>query len=254
MQSVIYPEFKNKHILITGGASGIGKATTINFIKQGSIVSVIDFNKKALSNLKLDLSNNNNIQIYCADVSNLSKIHDVVKTAENLSGPVNVLVNNAGSNERVEFEKINLKIWSKHLTHNLNHFFYISQLILPKMKKLDGGSIINISSSAWMKLAPKLAAYHASKAGIIGLTCGMARDLGKYFIRVNAVAPGRVFTENEKIVQRNNNYDWEKETFKIQCIPKLIQPENIADTILWLASDQSALVTGQTIVIDGGVV
>ena len=140
------------------------------------------------------------------------------------------------------------------MSNNLDQMFYISKIVLRKMKGLGNGSIITMSSTAWMKLAPNLSAYHTAKAGVIGLTCGMARDLGPYFIRVNAVAPGRVMTKNEIMIPNKINPDWKKETFNIQCIPQLITPEHITNTIIWLGSNQSQLITGQTIVVDGGVV
>ena len=254
MNKVIYSDLKKKHILITGVAQGIGKSTAVGFLNQGSKVTGIDLDKGELNKLNNQFKNNNNIHLVCCDITKHYQIKDIIQVTEKKYGPIDVLVNNAGSNIRIKFEKTSYKTWKQHLTNNLDHMYHVSKLVLPNMKKIGNGSIINLSSTAWMKYAPNLTAYHAAKAGVIGLTCGMASDLGSYFIRVNAVAPGRVITKNEIINQNKINPDWEKETFKIQCIPKFVTPENIASTIIWLGSSQSELITGQTIVIDGGVV
>ena len=201
MGKVIYSDLKKKHILITGVAHGIGKSTAVGFLNQGSIVTGIDLDNVELNKLNNQFKNNINVNLVCCDISRHNQIRDIIQDTEIKNGPIDVLVNNAGSNIRINFEKMTYKKWKHHLTNNLDHMFHVSKLVLPNMKKIGDGSIINLSSTAWMKFAPNLTAYHAAKAGVIGLTCGMASDLGSYFIRVNAVAPGRVITRNEIINQ-----------------------------------------------------
>jgi NAD(P)-dependent dehydrogenase (short-subunit alcohol dehydrogenase family) len=135
---------------------------------------------------------------------------------------------------------------------NLDHQMLMSARVAPQMD-LSGGhaAIVNMSSSAWMKLAGNLTAYHAAKAGIVGLTRGLARDLGPRHITVNAIAPGRVLIER---VAAQVTEAWKAETHALQCIPALIAPDDIAAAALWLGSSAARMVTGQTLVVDGGVV
>ena len=228
MNEVIYRDLENKHVLITGAATGIGKATAVSFLNQGCLVTGIDFNNVELSKFKQYSKNKEQLNLLCCNLTKHSLLKSIITDSFKKFGPINILVNNAGSNTRINFKKLNIKSWKFHISNNLDHMYYISRLVVPKMKLIGNGSIINMSSTAWMKLAPNLSAYHAAKAGVIGLTCGMASDLGPYFIRVNAVTPGRVITKNEINIQKNINPDWENETYKIQCIPIFITPENIA--------------------------
>lgn len=142
-----------------------------------------------------------------------------------------------------------VKDWRWMMAVNLDHHAFLSSLVVPEMAK--AGAIVNLSSTAWMKLAGNLTAYHAAKSGIIGLTRGLARDLGAKAIRANAIAPGRVVTE--RIAEKISD-DWVAETQALQCIPDLIRPSDIADCALWLASDAARMLTGKCIIVDGGVV
>jgi NAD(P)-dependent dehydrogenase (short-subunit alcohol dehydrogenase family) len=137
------------------------------------------------------------------------------------------------------------------LASNLDHHAQLSRLAAPAMADIGGGAIVNMTSTAFMKLAADMTAYHAAKAGIVGLTRGLARDLGPKNIRVNAIAPGRIFTER---ASAEVDEDWIEETKQLQCIPSLIRPEDIAEAALWLASESARMVTGQTLIVDGGVV
>lgn len=162
-----------------------------------------------------------------------------------------MLVNNAGVDRRIPFDDQTEADWRWMLSVNLDHHALLSSALAPGMAAASGGAIVNLSSTAWMKLAGNLTAYHTAKAGIVGLTRGLARDLGPRGIRANAIAPGRVVTER---VQGQVSEDWVLETQALQCVPDLIRPADIADCALWLASDAARMVSGQCIVVDGGVV
>jgi NAD(P)-dependent dehydrogenase (short-subunit alcohol dehydrogenase family) len=142
--------------------------------------------------------------------------------------------------------------WRRTLAINLDPHFVLTQRLAPQMRAAGGGAIVNLSSTAFMKLAANLTSYHAAKAGIVGLTRGLARELGPQGIRVNAIAPGRVVTE--RVRAHVVTPDWEAETKTLQCLPDLILPDDIAQSALWLASSGARMMTGQTLIVDGGVV
>ena len=154
--------------------------------------------------------------------------------------------------DRRPFEEMSLADWRKALALNIDHHFVLSQQVVPHMRALGGGAIVNLSSTAFMKLAPNMTSYHAAKAGIVGLTNGLARELGPANIRVNAIAPGRVVTE--RVAEHVVTPEWTAQTKALQCLPQLIMPDDVAQTVLWLCSSAARSVTGQTIVVDGGVV
>lgn len=242
MSAVSY-DFTGKTVVVTGAARGIGRAIATEFLNAGAEVISID--------LSFDHDARANEAQFDCDLSNLDTTDLVFGDILAQNPDIHAIVNNAGSDRRIPFEDMTPEEWRWMLDVNLTHFARIPQILLPALRQNGGGSIVNMSSSAWMKLAGNLAAYHAAKAGIVGLTRGMARDLGSDFIRVNAIAPGRVMT---KRAQSSVSEDFVAETHKIQCLPALIQVEDIAHSALWLSSDGSKFVTGQTIVVDGGVV
>ncbi len=243
-----YPNFKGKHIIVTGAASGIGKSIALAFAHHGGHVSAWDVNESALSKLKKDQPN---ISCFVCDLTQVNQIEQTYKNCIQQSGDLSALVNNAGVDRRIPLSSQSSEDWHWMMSVNLNHQAALSGLAAKKLKEAGGGAIINLTSTAWMKLAGNLTAYHAAKAGIVGLTRGLARDLGPSNIRVNAIAPGRIYTDR---AATQVNEDWIEETKNLQCIPELIPPEAIADAALWLASDASRFITGQTIIIDGGVV
>lgn len=214
----------------------------------GARVTAVDLNTNGLAEIAAQADR---IEIRTCDLTDSSAIHSMVDAATAAQGPATVLVNNAGVDRRIPFEEQTEEQWRWMLSVNLDHHAILSRLIAPGMAEAGGGAIVNLSSTAWMKLAGNLTAYHTAKAGIVGLTCGLARDLGPRGIRANAIAPGRVVTER---VAGQVSQDWIRETHALQCIPDLIRPSDIADCAMWLASDAARMVTGQCIVVDGGVV
>ena len=241
-------EFEGKHVLVTGAAAGIGRAVAVAFAGEGALVSAVDVNGSALDEAYAD---EKNIHSFVCDLTNEQATTKVIETAITEHGSVDVLVNNAGSDRQMPFEVQTQDQFRELLAVNLDHHALLASLVTPAMRAAAAGVIINMTSTAWMKMTGNMTAYHTAKAGIVGLTRGLARDLGGYGIRVNAVAPGRVLTERAEAMV---DEAWKQETKTLQCLPSLILPEDIADTVLWLASAKSRMVAGQTIVVDGGVV
>ncbi|WP_323764531.1 SDR family oxidoreductase [Marinovum sp.] len=246
--SLAYAEFADCHVMVTGAASGIGRATALAFAAQGARVTAVDLNARGLAETA-GLSSG--IETRTCDLTDTDALRAMHAAATETQGALRVLVNNAGVDRRIAFDDQTEADWRWMLAANLDHHALLASLSAPRMAEAGGGAIVNLSSTAWMKLAGNLTAYHTAKAGIVGLTRGLARDLGPRGIRANAIAPGRVVTER---VAGQVSADWEAETRALQCIPDLIRPSDIADSALWLASSGARMVTGQCLVVDGGVV
>lgn len=242
-----YTDFKQKHVIVTGAANGIGQAIALAFAEQNAVVGAWDIDEE---NLRRTCIDHDNLYPLVCDLSDPKQVASTHALAVAKHGEVSTLINNAGVDRRMSISEQSSQDWRWMLSVNLDHQAQLSALVAPAMKQHNTGAIINMSSTAWMKLAENLTAYHAAKAGVIGLTRGLARELGPYNIRVNAIAPGRVITER---VANLVDEKWIEETKQLQCLKYLISPEDIAQTALWLASQSARSITGQTIIVDAGV-
>lgn len=243
-----YPEFAGATVLVTGAGAGIGRAIARAFLSQGARVAGLDINRDGLADSMADVPAERTCALFC-DLSDEAAVRGAFATVVEQLGPPAILVNNAGAADSRPFEQMTMEEWRHELARNLDHHFLLSQLAAPHMRRAGQGTIVGISSHAWMKMAPDLAAYHAAKAGIVGLMRGLARELGRDFVRVNAIAPGRVFTD---ALHAGSDGAYVDETKRLQCLPILIMPDDIANTVLWLCSGRARAITGQVIVVDGG--
>ena len=166
-------------------------------------------------------------------------------------GPIGVLVNNAANDQRHHAHEISEEDWDRTMALNLKHQFFAAQIARRSMRELGGGSIVNFSSTAWMIGIARLAAYSAAKAAIVGLTKSLARELGPDNIRVNAIAPGAVITERQRRLWMSEKdiADFRER----QCINRTLQAEDVARLALFLAADDSAMITKQCFLVDGGL-
>lgn len=249
--SARYDEFAGLPVLVTGAATGIGRAIAKAFLEQGARVAALDRNGAGLEETLAGHDAERAIPVVC-DVTDHAALSRAFTEASAAIGSPRILVNNAGADDRRPFAETTIEDWRRALALNLDHHFLLSQLAAPHMRAAGRGAIVNLSSTAFMKLAPNLSSYHAAKAGIVGLTRGLARELGPGGIRVNAIAPGRVVTE--RVQATTVTEQWIAETKALQCLPLLTSPGDIADAALFLASDSARLITGQTLIVDGGVV
>lgn len=233
---------------MTGGASGIGADIVRAFAAQGSKVAFVDL----LENEgKVLAAQTNSLFIGC-DVTDIPALKAaIVRVGEDL-GPIRVLVNNAANDDRHAIDAVDEEYWDRSQAINLKPQFFAAQAVRAQMQKLGGGSIINFSSIAWRGGADNMPAYATAKAGIVGLTRALGRGFGVDNIRVNAIEPGAVITERQKRLWFKNQESIDAVVAR-QAIRNVLLGEEIARTVLFLASDDSRMITKQSITVDAGL-
>ena len=235
-------------VFVTGGATGIGADIVRALAAQGAKVAFVDI----LDAEGQALANETGALFIDCDVTNIDKLKRSIATAGEKLGPIGVLVNNAANDDRHAIDEVDEDYWDRSQAINLKPQFFAAQAVRVQMRGLGGGSIINFSSIAWRGGADNMAAYATAKAGIVGLTRALGRGFGKDNIRVNAIEPGAVITERQKRL-------WFKDQDSIdrvvaaQALRRVLLGDEIARTVLFLASDDSAMITKQSITVDAGL-
>jgi NAD(P)-dependent dehydrogenase (short-subunit alcohol dehydrogenase family) len=248
--SAIYPSLRGAAVLITGGATGIGAAMVEHFAAQGARVAFLDVDESNAAKLVANCRAAAKPCFLKCDLTNISALRGAVADVEEQLGAIGVLVNNAANDDRHKFAELTPEYWDERMAVNLRHQFFAAQAVAGKMAKAGGGSIINMSSIAWVIPSTGLPAYVTAKAGIIGLTRTLARELGEAKIRVNAISPGAIMTERQRRLWATPEYM--AEVMRSQSLKRELLPEDVARLALFLASDESSTITGQNFVIDGG--
>lgn len=251
-QFAIYPSLRNRAVLITGGASGIGESLVRHFAHQGARVAFLDVQDEPASALQNELAVAGctaPLFLHC-DVTDPDALRESVSRVLAAFGTFDVLVNNAGNDQRHRTEDLTPDAWDQCLQQNLKHYFFCTQAVLPAMKAGGRGSIINMSSISWIIPSTGLPAYVTAKAGIVGLTRTLAHELGGHGIRVNAVLPGAIATERQKRLWYTPEY--KAEIHARQALKRDILPEDVARLVLFLAADDSGGITSQSYIVDGG--
>ena len=248
-----YSSLEDKVVVITGGASGIGSSIVEQFINQGSKVAFLDKEKKLGKKLLEKFKNNKHKPLFkCCNLKNINSLKTIITEIRKELGLVSILINNAANDERHSIESVTEEFWDDRMDVNLKHYFFAIQSVFKDMKTLGDGKIVNIGSFSWMLGQGNMPAYTTAKSAVMGLTRTIARDLGKFNIRVNSVVPGWIITERQKKFWLTP--EAEKEQLERQCIKRMLVPDDIAKAVLFFASDQSSGCTAQNYVIDGGVV
>lgn len=248
----VYASLAGKSVFITGGGSGIGESLVRHFCAQKSRVTFVDIAEEASQKLVADIAAGGDpapLFIPC-DLRNVDDLRDAVDRAVAENGPINVLCNNAGSDDRHQTEDVTVAYWDDRMAVNLRHQFFAAQAVRPHMKAQGGGSIINFGSITWMVGDPDCPAYVTAKAAVYGMTRALARELGPERIRVNCMVPGWVMTERQ--VRLWLNEAGERQIEERQCLPDRLQPSDIARMALFLAADDSRMCTSQQFIVDGG--
>jgi NAD(P)-dependent dehydrogenase (short-subunit alcohol dehydrogenase family) len=254
MTETSYSGLAGRVVLITGGASGIGAAFVRAFAAQRARVAFLDIDTEAggaLVNEVADLSGTAPLFVPC-NLIDIDALRAAMARVQTTLGNAAVLVNNAANDQRQVLSEVTPAEFDWMIGVNLKHVFFAAQAVVPQMQARGGGSIINMSSVAWMRGPPALPVYAAAKAAIVGFSNSLARLVGTDRIRVNAIAPGMVITER----QRKLWYPDEQKIAEVrsgQAIPDAVTPDDIARMALFLASDESQRITRQCFQVDGGL-
>ena len=247
-----YPSLEDRSVFITGGASGIGESLVEAFVRQKSRVAFIDLDFDASQALQKRLEDEGLQKPWFkpCDVRDIASLEECLRNAVLDLGPVSVLVNNAGNDERHKADEISVEYWDDRIAVNLRHQFFAAREVAREMKENGGGSIINFGSVQAYLSSPGMSGYAVSKYGVRGVTRTLAREFGKNNIRVNTVVPGWVMTERQKELWVDEAA--EKMIDEVQCLPGRLQPSDVARLVLFLASDDSAMCTAQDFIVDAG--
>lgn len=247
-----FHDLKGRSVFISGGGSGIGEYLTEGFVAQGAKVAFVQRSDATALCDRLEGEYGIRPLFIPCDVTDISALHAAIAEAAAAHGAVSVLVNNAAWDNRHSLDTLTVGQWDHMQAVNLRHHFFAIQAVAPGMRAGGGGTIVNYSSISYMMGNAGYPAYVSAKAAITGLTRGLARELGPDNIRVNALMPGWVLTARQRDL-------WADEAslkahIDRQCLKLEIPPEAMVEPTLFLASAASTVMTGQALVVDGGVV
>jgi NAD(P)-dependent dehydrogenase (short-subunit alcohol dehydrogenase family) len=246
-----YPSLRGRVVLITGGGAGIGASLVEHFARQGARVAFFDVARAASEELVGKLADGEHAPVFLpCDLTDIPALQQAVREVVARLGPVEVLVNNAGRDDRHDWAGVTPEYWDEMMAVNLRHQFFAMQAVAPGMAERGSGSIVNMSSISWMIPSTRVPAYVSAKAAIVGLTRTMAHELGASGIRVNAVLPGAILTERQRRLWFTPEY--EQEILGSQALKRSLVPEDVARLVLFLAAEDSSGITNQSYVVDGG--
>lgn len=248
-----YPSLKNRVVFISGGSSGIGAELVRAFAAQGAQVAFCGLRADGGQPLVAEIVAAGHPAPFFAscDVRDVDAYQTLLAEVIQRLGPIRVLVNNAGRDDRHVMEDVTSAMWDERLALNLKHYFFAIQAVAPGMAAAGGGSIINMGSVSWMRGRPNLVGYTTAKAGILGLTRTLARELGARNIRVNAIVPGAIVTERQTTLHRDPAAD--QGFLDAQCLKIRLEPGHVARPTLFMAADDSDGMTGQHVLVDAGI-
>ncbi|HTJ95128.1 MAG TPA: SDR family oxidoreductase [Pararobbsia sp.] len=246
-----FPSLVDRTVLITGGATGIGEGFVEHFVAQGAKVGFLDIDHASGEALAERLSNARHKPLFLrCDLTDIDALRKAIDDVRAAFGPIGVLVNNAANDVRHTIESVTPESFDKSIAVNLRHQFFAVQAVIDDMKSLKGGSIINLGSVSWLLKNGGYPVYVSAKAAVQGLTRGLARDLGPFNIRVNALVPGWVLTKKQREMWLTD--EGREELKRGQCIDAELMPEHLARMALFLAADDSNMITAQHLLVDGG--
>ncbi len=247
----IYPSLRGRTVLVTGGGSGIGELIVEHFAAQGSKVAFIDILEKESKALVARLKRKRQkVHFEHCDLTDIAALRKAIANVRKVFGPITVLVNNAAHDERHTIDEVTPEYFDQRVAVNLKHQFFAIQAVVGDMKKAKNGSIVNLGSTSWMVAHGGLPVYAAAKAGVQGLTRGLAHELGRHNVRINHIAPGWILTRRQlELWATPEGLD---QLMKDQCLQRQLKGDDIARAVLFFASDEASAATNQTFVFDAG--
>ena len=253
MSYATYPSLRERVVFISGGSSGIGAELVRAFALQGSRVAFCGTRPDGGQSLISELvATGLPAPWYAAcDVRDTHAYQALLRRVIAELGPIRVLINNAGRDDRHAMEDVTPEFWDDRLALNLKHYFFAIQAVAPGMAAAGGGSVVTMGSVSWMRGRPHLVGYTTAKAGILGLTRTLARELGERNIRVNAIVPGAIVTERQTTLHRDAATD--QQFLDAQCLKIRLDSGHVARATLFLAADDSDGMTGQHVLVDAGI-
>ena len=247
----VYPSLKGRTVLVTGGGSGIGESIVEHFAAQGAKTAFLDVKEKESKALVARLRRKRRtVHFEPCDLTDIAALRAAIRSVRKAFGPITVLVNNAANDQRHALEDVTPEYFDERIAVNLRHHLFAIQAVVADMKRARNGAIVNIGSNSWMVAVGGLPVYTAAKAGVLGLTRGLARDLGKHNIRINHVAPGWIMTKRQLDLWATP--EALARLMEDQCLPRRLYPDDIARAVLFFASDEASAATNQTYIFDGG--
>ena len=247
-----YGSLQGKRVFITGGGSGIGESLVAEFAAQGALVAFVDIAveaSEALCRRLAEAGMTAPLFRHC-DITDIASLQAVMAELAGKLGDFDILVNNAANDQRHQAQDVTLDYWNERIAINQRPMFFTCQAVFEGMKRQGGGSIINVSSISWHMKSGGYPVYATTKAAVVGLTRGLARDYGAHNIRVNTVTPGWVMTQRQ--IDLWVDEAAEAEIKKSQCLPNKLMPQDIAAMVLFLASDDGAMCSSQEFIVDAG--
>lgn len=255
------PPLRGRHALVTGGARGIGLACARALQQRGASLTLLGRDADALKQAAAGLDADGPVRMVVADITDAASVMSAFEQAAQESGAIDVLVNNAGQAVSQRFERTDATLWQSMIAVNLNGAYHCIQAVLPGMLATGWGRIINVASTAGLIGYPYVSAYCAAKHGVVGLTRALALEVARKGVTVNAVCPG--FTETDIVRAAVNNIVSKtgrtrqaarEELAARNPQGRLVQAEEVAETVAWLALPSSSSINGQAIAVDGGEV
>ena len=246
-----YPSLAGMPVVISGGASGIGEELVRAFAAQGSKVGFVDIAADAGNKLASELADAGHTVLFTAcDITDIAAYQAAIGGFADAHGPALALLNNAANDQRHKWDEVTPEFWDDRIAVNLKHAFFAAQAVIPGMIAAGKGSVINFGSASWLIMLPQLATYTASKAAMHGMSRSLAKELGKNGIRVNTLVPGWVMTQRQ--LTHLVGPAEEKLIEEAQALRGKVYPADIARMALFLAADDSQMISGQDFIVDGG--
>jgi NAD(P)-dependent dehydrogenase (short-subunit alcohol dehydrogenase family) len=248
----VYPSLRGQRVFITGGGTGIGAAIVTAFAEQGAQVAFVDVAEKESAALVAQIAARGLAPVWWrpCDVRDVGALQRLIGQAETELGDFSTLVNNVARDDRHTLESVTPEYWDERMAVNQRPAFFAIQSVVPGMRRLGGGSVVNLGSTGWQSKGSGYPCYAVAKSSVNGLTRGLADTLGADRIRINTVSPGWVMTERQ--IKMWLNAEGEADIQRNQCLPDKLQPSDVARMVLFLASADAAMCTAQEFKVDAG--